>query len=275
MRSCIATHRPPSVVQKTTSQGDFCTTDRRRPRNNARACIFAAVLLLLGACGDGDDAGQGSTGSTNLPASSAPSPTGGPVTTASSGPRLTVPGGSPTSSPATTALTTVDLRPGGPPPWSAGKITSGGARRLGIDEWTIAENKDSARLVLPADVGLSANASPRRANFSGGWAVAWDESSGPGVEPTGAFCETCGRGVAGVAGTAAPASKNFAPPFINVVQWSDGSAVGYTGPRPDDRQFLANLFVTGQGSLYQVWSYLSQRHLEYLISQLRFVEGAP
>jgi hypothetical protein len=146
---------------------------------------------------------------------------------------------------------------------------------VGLDEWTVAENKDTARLVLPADVALSSQGSPRRANFSGGWGVAWDEPSGPGVDPTGSFCETCGRGVAGVAGTANAASKSFSPPFTNVVQWSDGSAVGYTGPRSDNRQFLANLFVNGQGSLYQVWSYRSQRHLEYLISQLRFVEGAP
>jgi hypothetical protein len=144
-----------------------------------------------------------------------------------------------------------------------------------MDEWLAAQNKDQARLVLPADLGLSASATPRRANFGGGWAVAWDETGGPGVEPTGAFCETCGRGVAGVAGTGSAATRDFPAPFTNVVRWSDGSVAAYTGPRADNRQFLANLYVNGQGNLYQVWSYISQRHLEYLLSQLRFVEGAP
>ncbi len=251
----------------------------RRPAPLAAAVI--ATLLLL-SCGGEEDGG-----------SSQPTPASGPPTTtvtsaqtrqagqtgpstSTVGPRLTVPGGSSASStPVTAALPAVDLRPGGPPPWSTTKIGSGAAYRVGLDEWLAAPNKDSARLVLPADVGLSAEATPRAAIFSGGWAVAWDEASGPGVEPTGAFCETCGRGAAGVTGTGSAASREFPSPFTNVVQWSDGSAVGYTGPRADNRQFLANLYVNGQGSLYQAWSYISQRHLEYLISQLRFVEGAP
>ena len=234
----------------------------------------AVAALLIASCGGsgGDDA-LGRAPSSG-PSTGAPLITTGPATGPI--PRLTVPGeAAPPSATATTVLPAVDLRPGGAPPWAGAKITSGAARRVGLDEWTVAENRDSARLVLPADVALSPAAEPRPAIFSGGWAVAWDERTGPGIEPTGAFCENCGRGVAGVAATSIPATKAFAAPFTNVVQWSDGSGVGYTGARSDNRQFLADLFVNGQGRQYQVWSYLSQRHLEYLISQLRFVEGAP
>jgi hypothetical protein len=240
------------------------------------AGLAATLLVSCGGDGDGADGNgqtQGRSGTSGPSTSFGPTPTG-PSTTAAA-PRLTAPGGSPTTTSPTTSLPAVDLRPGGAPPWAGPKISEGAARRIGLDEWMVAENRDTARLLLPAEVALSSAAQPRPANFSGGWAVAWDETSGPGVEPTGAFCETCGRGVSGVAGTAAQASKSFAPPFTNVVQWSDGSAVGYTGPRPDSRQFLANLFINGQASLYQVWSYISQRHLEFLISQLRFVDGAP
>ena len=248
-------------------------------RWSAHALATALFATLLLSCG-GDDGGGSADPATRPPtstvASTAPQSPGqtGP-TTSTPGPRLTVPGDTGTTTATTAAVPAFDLRPNGPPPWSAGKISSGAAYRVGLDEWLVAENKDQARLVLPADVALSADATPRRANFSGGWAVAWDQTSGPGVEPSGAFCETCGRGVAGVAGTGSPASREFSGPFINVVRWSDGSTVGYTGPRADSRQFLANLYVNGQGRLYQVWSYISQRHLEYLISQLRFVEGAP
>lgn len=255
----------------------------------ARSGLAVAVLAAIVASCGGDDglsddlARPVVTSRPPVSATVSPSSTSPGAGAADAVPKLTVPGGAgsgaTTSLPATAtttgALAAVDLRPGGPPPWSAPKITGGSARRVGLDEWGVADNRATARLVLPAEVALSSSATPRPANFSGGWAVAWDESSGPGVEPSGQFCENCGRGVAGVAGTGSAASKSFGVPFTNVVQWSDGSAVGYTGSRSDSRQFLANLFVTGQGSLYQVWSYISQRHLEYLISQLRFVEGAP
>lgn len=237
------------------------------------AAILAAAALL--SCSGDDDPSIRST-ATGPPTSTVSTSVQTGPTTSTPGPRLTAPGDtSQDATPSTTALPAVDLGPGGPPPWSGSQIASGDARRVGIDEWLAAENKDQARLVLPADVALSDGAAPRPATFSGGWAVAWDETGGPGVDPTGAFCETCGRGVAGVAGTGSLATRDFGPPFTNVVQWSDGSAVGYTGARPDNRQFLANLYVNGQGALYQVWSYVSQRHLEYLISQLRFVEGTP
>ena len=208
------------------------------------AAILAAAALL--SCSGDDDPSIRST-ATGPPTSTVSTSVQTGPTTSTPGPRLTAPGDtSQDATPSTTALPAVDLGPGGPPPWSGSQIASGDARRVGIDEWLAAENKDQARLVLPA-----------------------------GVDPTGAFCETCGRGVAGVAGTGSLATRDFGPPFTNVVQWSDGSAVGYTGARPDNRQFLANLYVNGQGALYQVWSYVSQRHLEYLISQLRFVEGTP
>lgn len=252
---------------------------RPRPARRSLVAAFAGALLLLSCDGDAVEGGPNPAAGppTSTVASTAPqSPDQTGATTSTPGPRLTVPGGTSASpTPSTSVLPAVDLRPNGPPPWSAGKIVSGPAYRVGLDEWAVAENKDQARLVLPAEVALSVSSTPRRANFSGGWAVAWDETGGPGVEPTGAFCETCGRGVAGIAGTASEATRDFAPVFSNVVRWSDGSVVGYTGPRADNRQFLANLYINGQSRLYQVWSYLSQRHLEYLLSQLRFVEGAP
>jgi hypothetical protein len=78
-----------------------------------------------------------------------------------------------------------------------------------------------------------------------------------------------------VAGTGATADKAAVLRSPIVVEWNDGSAAGYGSRDPVTGQYLATLFVSGQGRAYQVWSYLNQRHLEYLISQLRFVTGAP
>ena len=40
-------------------------------------------------------------------------------------------------------------------------------------------------------------------------------------------------------------------------------------------QARRTLFVAGQDRTYQLYSYVGRLHLENLIAQLRFVEGAP
>ena len=192
----------------------------------------------------------------------------------------TTPGGSgllaPTAPP-TTDLRPVDLRPNGAPPWSAPKLVPGGRQvflQVAMEEWNQAGNQSRARLVMPADLALSPIAIPRRSSVPGGWGVEWDDNGRPGVLPNGTFCETCGRAVAGVAALGTNADKAAVLRAPMNVQWNDGSAAGYSASRTDNR-FVASLFVTGQGHAYQVWSYVSQRHLEHVISQLRFVEGAP
>ncbi|MGH3521715.1 MAG: hypothetical protein ACRDU4_02540, partial [Mycobacterium sp.] len=97
----------------------------------------------------------------------------------------------------------------------------------------------------------------------------------PGVTQAGDYCDSCGRGVAGVAGSTIKATKAAVTGAPTVVQWNDGSAVGYGPPAAGSHQYVANLFISGQGTTYAVWSYISQAHLEFLISELRFVDGAP
>lgn len=181
------------------------------------------------------------------------------------------------TAPPTTDLRPVDLRPNGAPPWSASELVPGGRQvflQVAMEEWTQAANQSRARLVMPADLALSPIAIPRRSNVPGGWGVEWDDNGRPGVLPNGTFCETCGRAVVGVVALGASADKAAVLRSPITVQWNDGSAAGYAAIRTDNR-FLATLFVTGQGHAYQVWSYVSQRHLEHVISQLRFVQGAP
>jgi hypothetical protein len=172
-----------------------------------------------------------------------------------------------------------DIRPVGGPPWAGSPIVSGAARTVAVAEWSVASSRSTARGLLPEDPGLSPAAAPRRANFSGGWAVAWDDPGKPGSSASGAFCDTCGRGVVGVAGTGSRGAQATVAnsTFPNDVRWADGSEAkyGWEGNDPSSHQMLAYLYVAGQDSLYNVWSYLGQAHLEYLLSQLRYVQGAP
>lgn len=216
-----------------------------------------------------------------LPACSGGWLTSSPTTTAPRGGRAgattTATGFLSPTAPSTTALRAVDLRSGGPPPWSGPKLSSGIARQVGVEEWGKAANRTGARLVLPADVFLTPSQIVRPASPAGGWGLVWDDinTGKPGVLPSGEFCPTCGRAVVGVSAMAAPADKAAVLRSPITVQWSDGSAVGYSGSPNASRQFVATLFVAGQDRSYQVYSYMSQLHLENLIAQLRFVDSAP
>jgi hypothetical protein len=124
-------------------------------------------------------------------------------------------------------------------------------------EWQKAENRSTCALVAFADTGdPGRGATPRRATFSGGWAVAWDLPSQ--------------RSAFGIAGTGtAWTSDTYQWP--DTIAWSDGSKAtwgleGGSGPR-----HLAYVSIAGQGCLYNVWSSLGEDHLQYLLRQMRFV----
>lgn len=153
-------------------------------------------------------------------------------------------------------------------PWSGPRLARNEVPAVYYNEWKKAENRDRCAIVVPATV--PADAKPRRANFYGGWAVAYDQAGSPGSLPTGASCDSCGRGTFGIAGAGVDADGTEwqSSPFH--FEWSDGSTAGY-GPGYG-RQWLASVNISGQRCLYQVWSYQGRGHLEELIESLRFVE---
>ena len=159
-------------------------------------------------------------------------------------------------------------------PWTGEKLSSADIPPTFMTEWKKAENRKWCALVAPADVGtIGEGARARRANFAGGWAVAFDKSNGPGSDRGGSFCERCGRSAYGIAGTGVEADSG-GPEYQWELhrEWSDGSSAGYgleggTGPK-----YLAYLRIHGQGCLYNVWSHLGREHLEFLLEQLRFVK---
>ena len=143
------------------------------------------------------------------------------------------------------------------PPWTEKTLAESEVPPVYAAEWQKAENRGTCALLAFRDLGAGANATPRAAQFSGGWAVAYDTADT--------------RSAFGIAGTGTNSSDPSYASWPHVIGWADGSTVGYgpeggTGPNQ-----LAYLRVSGQGCLYNVWSRLGREHLEHLLGQLRFV----
>ena len=145
-----------------------------------------------------------------------------------------------------------------PAPWLQPRLRAGELPEAFFSEWRRAEIRDSCAPLAPASLGAGEGATPRAANFSGGWGVAYDL---PDL-----------RSAFGIAGTGTTPSEPIYSGWPFRLEWSDGSSAGYgpeggTGPNQ-----LAYLRVQGQECLYNVWSRLGREHLEFLLSQLRFLD---
>lgn len=199
-----------------------------------------------------------------------------PPTTAAPATTIAAP---PTTAGATTTSQTLE-----PSPWVSAPPLAAAEVPVLAAVWEEAENRESCAALAPS--GGIAGATPRPANFSGGWAVAWDAPDGPGMSADGAFCEDCGRSAVGVAGAGVAAVEGDVRAFPNLMEWDDGSLVGYgvEGSVPgavddastsggDSATQLAFLSVAGQDCLYNIWSRRSEVELLDVIGRLRFVEG--
>lgn len=155
------------------------------------------------------------------------------------------------------------------------------ARALVLTEWRKAENRRvCAPLAFAADGHARGRA--RRANFSGGWAIAFDlpgRRSAYGLAGTGVL-----------PGDEAPIGDQHE---ILARQWPYVRALpglrpqsfagyGIEGAKPLttrdpqglDENLLAYVRVPGQRCLYNVWSRLGRRHLELLLDSLQLVPAA-
>jgi hypothetical protein len=164
-------------------------------------------------------------------------------------------------------------------PWAGEKVAKISAPTVLIQQWQMADNHQSCAAVLPDSFGEVKGGKPRRANFAGGWAIAYDRPGLPGRLASGNPCSSCGRGVFGVAGTGAPAEGPEAAGTLDQGSverlYSDGSRAVYHLEGGNGPDYLASLYIKGQGCLYNIWSFAGKDHLEYLLDHLRFVEGAP
>jgi hypothetical protein len=149
-----------------------------------------------------------------------------------------------------------------PPPWASPAVTERIVPKVYVSEWKKAENRDRCQLLVLFGAERKPGVKIRRAEFSGGWAVAYDL---PGQ-----------RSAYGVAGTGVDLDQNNSTfKFPHSIAWADGSSVNYgleggTGPG-----YLAYLKVSGQSCLYNIWSKRSKTDLEHLIWSLRQVKVRP
>jgi hypothetical protein len=160
--------------------------------------------------------------------------------------------------------------PADPAPWSGERLGKKAVPRVFLAVHKKAENRASCPLLVPTDLGAGAGAKPRKATFSGGWAVAYDKKGLPGSMPSGESCADCGRSAFGVAG--AGVEKGGGPAWPSEIVWSDGSKAGY-GPEGGETgaRLLAFLEMSDAGCLYNVWTTLGEEHLLALLRGLRRV----
>lgn len=187
-------------------------------------------------------------------------------------------GATPTPTPTSGGATAESASFAGSPPWLDPPVPQSQTPRVLMVAWEKAKNRSDCSPLVPDSLGEGDGGKPRRANFSGGWAVAYDKAGLPGRLRSGEPCKDCGRGAFGIAGTGTEiASSDELDPSNALTlerRWSDGSRADYgleggTGPN-----YLATLFVQGEGCVYNVWSFIGQAHLEHLLDHLRFVEAA-
>jgi hypothetical protein len=144
-------------------------------------------------------------------------------------------------------------------PWRATPLARTAVPTVYAEQWTKAENRDTCALVAFRTLGAQGvSAKPRAANFSGGWAVAYDL---PDL-----------RSAFGIAGAGVKADDPSYDKWPYVIEWGDGSKVEYGPEGGSGPNQLAYLRIEGQDCLYNVWSRLGKEHLEELIRELRFVE---
>jgi hypothetical protein len=144
-------------------------------------------------------------------------------------------------------------------PWRSEPLARAAVPNVYTEQWQKAENRATCALIAPRVVGSAgAGATPRAANFSGGWAVAYDL---PGT-----------RSAFGVAGAGVRAGEPSYDKWPYVYEWGDGSKVEYGPEGGEGPNQLAYLRIQGQDCLYNVWSRLGREHLELLLRELRLVQ---
>lgn len=176
----------------------------------------------------------------------------------------------PDDAPATPA---VDLASLPAAPWEDAPIGAREAPGPLLRAWDRAENREWCAPIAPRSLGSGAEGARARAGeLEGGWAVEFDRRGMPGLARDGSVCTSCGRSVFGIAGTsmtpeelAGEEADAPAPSFRDgshaALEVSEGESVA-----------AATITVTGQGCVYQVWSFLGREHVEELVRELRRVE---
>ena len=159
-----------------------------------------------------------------------------------------------------------------PAPWAEAPLATGEAPSQLVAAWSRADNRDWCAPLVPRSFGAADGARARLSEVEGGWAVEFDRRGMPGLTREGEECESCGRGVFGVAGTSmtpeelVDVESDRAQPAPSFADGSHSAIESSEGER------VAAATVAGQGCVYQVWSFLGAEHVQELVRELRLVE---
>ncbi len=145
-----------------------------------------------------------------------------------------------------------------PAPWSVRPLPAKAVPAVYLSEWKKAANRKTCAPLALQGVEKQLGAKVRRADFSGGWAVAYDL---PGRRSA--------YGIAGSGSSARDGGTRYT--FPRTITWADGSYANYglkggTGPG-----YLAYMVVEGQDCLYNVWAD-HEEELELLLTTLRRIK---
>lgn len=150
-----------------------------------------------------------------------------------------------------------------------------------LREWRKAENRARCAPLAFASVGRG-KGTARRANFSGGWAVAYDQSglrSAYGLAGAGLIDQDSQPAADQRARLARqwPLFRELEQlPVPSFAGYGAEGAENYSADNPDGNgvNSLAYVRVGGQVCTYNVWSRLGRAHLEHLLENLTVVPGA-
>jgi hypothetical protein len=156
-----------------------------------------------------------------------------------------------------------------PAPWSGKALSPDAAPKPVVRAWRKAENRDRCAPVAPRHLGSGKGATPRVSELHGGWSVEFDKPGAAGIKADGTPCADCGRAAFGIAGTAMSPdqlTEGSANPTFR-----DGSFADIQSAPKEQGATAATLAIAGQDCVYQVWSFLGQKHVDQMVEDLRFV----
>ena len=180
----------------------------------------------------------------------------------------------------------------GEAPWNEPGLPGTAIPTPFLEEWDQDLGTTACPLMAFADVGPEGNnATARRGNGDGALVVAWDQNDGPGRYATGDYCADCGRGAFGMSLEPLGEVRDVRTSGNPSLRFADGSEV-WVFPElsfdlPDERilhidpetgavapeAYRAFVEVAGEPDcLYQIWSSYGPDHVEYLVSEMRYVE---
>jgi hypothetical protein len=177
------------------------------------------------------------------------------------------------------------------PSWSGAPLPAADAPAF-VEAWNRDPYARECPALAPDDLGEGAGATPRVTDrgLPGAWWVEYDLAGAPGEVDIQSPAADAGRAnffvsaTIGEPGYELPVSEESINSWPNVHHWSDGSSVGWgvagrgvlQQAAPEwPTHWLAYMELEGSRCFYQVGSYLSEEHLIFLLSHLRFVESAP